>query len=130
MPILYHYKREVAEIDAFFDGLFSPVWLEDYSEEQDALLKFFEKDRTEINLKPYIRMLRVGDDCLHFFKPMKAVGKKIYACLKDEPIMSDVTDDTTIQTYWSKQNYGVSADESWKPVLELLASVKKDYKNK
>ena len=127
---LLDYKREVAEIEAFFDGLFSPVWLEDYTDEQDALLKFFEKDRTEINLKPYIRMLRVGDDCLHFFKPMKAVGKKIYACLKDEPIMSDVTDDTTIQTYWSKQNYGVSADESWKPVLGLLAAVKKDYKNK
>ena len=44
--------------------------------------------------------------------------------------MSDVTDDTTIQTYWSKQNYGVSADESWKSVLELLAAVKNDYKNK
>ena len=117
-------------MDAFFDGLFSPVWLEEYSEEQDALLKFFEKDRTDINLKPYIRMLRVADDCLHFFKPTKAYGKKVYACLKDEPIMSDVTDDTTIQTYWSKQNYGVSADESWKSVLELLAAVKKDYKNK
>ena len=72
-------------------------------------------------------MLRVADDCLHFFKPAKAYGKKVYACLKDEPIMGDVTDPDTLQTYWSKQNYGVTADESWKPVLRLLDAVKKEY---
>ena len=125
---LLDYKRTTDEIDAFFNNLFSPVWLDDYTEEQDALLKFFEKDRTEINLKPYIRMLRVADDCMHFFKHTNSYGKKIYACLKDEPIMSDVTDDTTIQSYWSKQNYGVTADYSWEQVIKLVAAVKKGYK--
>ncbi len=123
------YKRTTDEIDAFFDSLFSPKWLDDYTKAQDDLLKLFEKDRTEINLKPYVRMLRVADDSLKFFKRTKAYGKKIYACLKDEAIMSDVSDENTIQSYWSKQGYGINTEENWEQVVKLIDAVRKDYMN-
>ena len=125
---LLDYNRKVEEIDAFFDRLFSPVWLGEYNEAQDALLRLFEKEREEIHLKPYIRMLRVADDSLKFFRRTSSYGKKIYTCLKDNPIMGDVTDADSVQSYWSKQNYGVSADYSWESVLPLLEALKKDYK--
>ena len=126
---LLDYKRTTSEIDAFFERLFSPVWLEDYSEAQDDLLKLFEKGRDEINLKPYIRMLRAADDVLKFFKPTKAVGKKVYNCLKDEDIMSDITEDKTIQSYWSKQVYR-AREESWEVAMDLVRAVEKEYNNK
>lgn len=121
-------KREVNELDDFFARLFSPDWLEKYSKPQSDLLHLFEKDRTEINLKPYVRMLRCANDVLSVFKPGKAVGKKIYACLKDEAIMNDVTDDNTIQTYYTKQGYGVNTEYNWKQAIRLVAAVKEEYK--
>lgn len=121
------YHRTTDEIDAFFDGLFSSKWLDDYSEAQDDLLKLFEKGRSEIQLKPYVRMLRAANDSLEFFKSTKAYGKKIYACLKDEPIMDDVTDADTIQAYWSKQGYGVNTDYNWEQAIKLVDAVKKEY---
>ncbi len=126
---LLDYHRKVEEIDAFFERLFSPVWLEEYADAQDTLLKLFEKKRDEINLKPYIRMLRVANDSLKFFKPTKGYGKKIYTCLKEEPVMEDVTDADTIQSYWSKQGYGVNTEEGWTPAITLIDVVKKEYRN-
>lgn len=122
------YHRTTDEIDAFFDCLFSSKWLDDYSEAQDDLLKLFEKGRTEIQLKPYVRMLRAANDSLEFFKSAKAYGKKIYACLKDEPIMGDVTDADTVQTYWSKQGYGDTFDYKWENAVDLVDVIKKEYK--
>lgn len=124
---LLDYKREVKELDGFFARLFSPDWLEDYSKAQSDLLHLFEKDRNEINLKPYVRMLRCANDALHLFKRTTAIGKKIYACLKEEDIMADVTDDATIQTYYSKQGYGVNTEENWSQAIKLVAAVKKEY---
>ena len=126
---LLDYNRKVDEIDAFFDRLFSPEWLENYAKAQDDLLQLFEKGRDQINLKPYVRMLRVAQDCLHPFKNTTSLGKKIYLCLKDEPIMADVTDGETIQSYYSKQGYGVNTDYSWEHAIKLLDAVKKEYKN-
>lgn len=121
---------KVLKSDAFFDCLFSPKWLKDYGKAQDELLKLFEKGRDQIQLKPYVRMLRVAQDSLSVFKPTKALGKKIYICLKGEPIMADVTDGETIQTYYSKQGYGVTMDYSWENPIKLLAAVKQEYKDK
>ena len=128
---LMDYKHTTDEIDAFFECLFSAQWLDEYTKAQDDLLKLFEKDRTEINLKPYVRMLRVANDSLAFFKHTTSYGKKVYSCLKDEPIMCDVTDGDTIQSYWSKQGYGVgpTIEESWKHAIKLVDAVKKGYKN-
>lgn len=128
---LLDYKYTTDTIDTFFDNLFAARWLDEYTKAQDDLLRLFEKDRTAIHLKPYVRMLRVANDTLAFFKPAKALGKKIYACLKDEPIMSDVTDDATIQSYWSKQGYGVITDKnSWAQAIKLVDAVKKEYNTK
>ena len=132
LSTLLDYKREVSELDAFFDGLFSPRWLENYAKAQGDLLLLFEKGRDRIHLKPYVRMLRVANDSLAFFKHTTSYGKKIYTCLKDEPIMSEVTDAETIQSYWSKQGYGVepTMEESWREAIKLVEAVKKEYKNK
>lgn len=130
LTTLLDYGRTVDELDAFFDCLFSPKWLKDYGKAQDELLKLFEKGRDQIQLKPYVRMLRVAQDSLSVFKPTKALGKKIYICLKEEPIMADVTDGETIQTYYSKQGYGVTMDYSWENAIKLLAAVKQEYKDK
>ena len=130
LSALLDHNRATGEIDAFFDRLFSPEWLEDHAAAQDALLQLFEKDRTAIHLKPYVRMLRVAQDCLHLFKNTTGYGKKIYACLKDEPIMADITDAESVQSYWSKQGYGVNTDYGWQPVIPLLDAVKKEYMNK
>lgn len=125
---LLDYKREEKELDDFFARLFSPDWLEDYSKAQDDLLRLFEKDYNTINLKAYVRMLRCANDVLSVFKPTKTTGKKIYACLKDEAIMNDVTDDNTIQTYYTKQGYGVNTEMNWQHAIKLVAVVKKEYK--
>ena len=130
LSALLDYKRTTDELDAFFDRLFSPEWLEDYAAAQDNLLEHFEKGRNEIQLKPYVRMLRVAQDCLHLFKKTTSPGKKIYTCLNDEPLLADVTDGGTIQSYWSKQGYGVNTDYGWQPVIPLLDAVKKEYMNK
>lgn len=130
LSALLDHNRATGEIDAFFDRLFSPDWQKDYAEAQNNLLQHFEKGRNEIHLKPYVRMLRMAQDCLHFFKNTTSYGKKIYNCLKDEPIMADITDAESVQSYWSKQNYGVSADFGWKPAIPLLDAVKKEYMNK
>ena len=123
-------KHTIAEIDAFYDGLFSSKWLDEYTQEQDELLQLFEKDRTEIHLKPYVRMVRVAADCTQCFKPATGYGKKMYLCLKGEAIMSEVTDDNTLQSYWSKQGYGVNMDFNWKRAIKLVDAVKKEYQNK
>ena len=103
--------------------------MENYSYAQDDLLKLFEKDRDQINLKSYIRMLRVADDSLHVFKRVTALGKRIYTCLKDESLMEDITDGNTIQTYYSKQGYKVN-EESWKQAIKLIEAIEKQYKDK
>lgn len=130
LAALLDYQRTIGELDAFFDHLFSPAWQEGYTTAQGNLLQHFEKGRNEIHLKPYVRMLRVAQDCLHLFKNTTSLGKKIYTCLKDEPLLADVTDGDTVQSYWSKQGYGVNTDFSWKQVIPLLDAVKKEYKNK
>ena len=127
---LLDYKREVSELDAFFSRLFSSEWQKDYAKAQDDLLQLFEKGRDQIHLKPYVRMLRVAQDCLQPFRNTTSLGKKIYACLKGEPIMADVTDADTIQSYYSKQGYGVNTDYSWEQAVKLLAAVKEEYKKR
>ncbi len=44
--------------------------------------------------------------------------------------MADVTDDETIQTYYSKQGYGVTMDYGWENPIKLLAVVKQEYKDR
>lgn len=44
--------------------------------------------------------------------------------------MSEVTDDNTLQSYWSKQGYGVNMDFNWKRAIKLVDAVKKEYQNK
>lgn len=139
LNIVYHYNsllsslidcdHDVTELNYFFACLFSSEWLENYSYAQDDLLKLFEKDRDQINLKSYIRMLRVADDSLHVFKRVTALGKRIYTCLKDESLMEDITDGNTIQTYYSKQGYKVN-EESWKQAIKLIEAIEKQYKDK
>ena len=130
LSALVDFNHSTDEIDTFFNSFFAAHWQNEYSQAQDDLLHLFEKDRTEVNLKSYIRMLRVAADCLHVFKPTKALGKKIYGCLKDETIMSDVKDDATIQSYWSKQGYGVTTEENWTQAIRLIDAVKKEYSKK
>ncbi len=127
LTALIDYGRTIDELNTFFERLFSPDWLKDYGKAQDDLLKLFEKGRDAINLKPYIRMLRKANDSLNIFKPGKSMGKKIYACLRDEAIMADVTDGGTIQSYYSKS---FNWDENWENAIPLVDTIVKEYKNK
>lgn len=126
---LVDYNRETTELNEFFKYLFSTEWMEYYGSAQDELLKLFEKDRDQISLKAYIRILRVADDSLHVFKRTTALGKKIYACLKGDSLLKDVTDENTIQTYYSKQGYRMN-EENWKQAINLIIAVEKTYKDK
>lgn len=76
LSTLLDYGHTVDVLDAFFDCLFSPKWLKDYGKAQDELLKLFEKGREQIQLKPYVRMLRIAHDSLSVFKPIKALERR------------------------------------------------------
>lgn len=122
---LLNYKREVSEIDAFFESLFSPRWREDYGKGQDELLGLFEKRLDGIKLEPYIHMLREAQNTLEVFKKETALGRKVFNCLEGTDIVFDATEDT-VYSYFSKVDYKNTG--KWKKTIELVDAVEKDYK--
>lgn len=122
---LLDYKREVSEIDVFFDRLFSPKWREDYGKGQDELLGLFEKGLDGIKLEPYIHMLREAQNTLEVFKKETALGKKIFHRLEGTDIVYDANEDT-VYSYFSKVDYKNTT--KWENAIELVEAVEKDYK--
>ena len=119
-------NRQPAELDAFFDRLFSPQWLDEYPKAQDQLLKNFEADIEQIKLKTYIQVLRYAFDSLHILAHTTAPGKQIHACLKAEAIVSDVTEGS-VQDYYSKSDF--KSEDHWKQAIRLVEAVVGELKN-
>ena len=124
---LLDYKRESKEIDAFYQRLFSPEMMEAHPKGQRDLLKLFEKVGNEINLKPYIQVLRMAVDALHILKKSTSQGKQVFQCLKGEGFVRDLSEDT-VQTYFSKTDY--KHTDNWKHAIKLVEAVAKEYQNK
>ena len=124
---LMAYGHKTAEIDAFFERLFSAELRADYGKGQDQLLELFEKDRDKIKLKPYVQLLRVASDTLQPFQKKTKFGNEIYACLQGEDILADVTTGQTIIDYWGKTEY--KTDENWKHAIKLVEAVVKEISN-
>lgn len=122
---LLNYKREVSEIDTFYECLFSPKWREDYGKGQDELLGLFEKGLDGIKLEPYIHMLREAQNTLEVFKKETALGKKIFNCLAGTDIVDDANEDT-VYSYFSKVDY--KNTDKWKKAIELVEAVEAGYK--
>ena len=125
LTTLLDYNREVSEIDAFFDRLFSPKWREKYGKGQDELLGLFEKGLDGIKLEPYIHMLREAQNTLEVFKKETALGRKIFTCLERTNIVYDANEDT-VYSYFSKVDY--KNTPKWKKAIQLIEAVEKDYK--
>lgn len=122
---LLNYKREVSEIDAFFENLFSPKWRENHGKGQDELLGLFEKGLDGIKLEPYIHMLREAQNTLEVLKKETALGKKIFNCLEGTDIVFDANEDT-VYSYFSKVDY--KNTDKWKNAIELVEAVEAEYK--
>ena len=122
---LLNYKREMSEIDAFFECVFSPKWRENYGKGQDELLGLFEKGLDGIKLEPYIHMLREAQNTLEVFKKETALGKKIFSCLEGTDIVDDANEDT-VYSYFSKVDY--KGTDKWKKAIMLVEAVEKEYK--
>ena len=122
---LLNYKREVSEIDTFYECLFSPKWREDYGKGQDDLLGLFEKGLDGIKLEPYIHMRREAQNTLEVFKKETALGKKIFNCLAGTDIVDDANEDT-VYSYFSKVDY--KNTDKWKKAIELVEAVEAGYK--
>ncbi|WP_143010120.1 hypothetical protein [Prevotella communis] len=122
---LLEFKREVSEIDAFFDSLFSPMWREEYGKGQDELLGLFEKGLNGIKLEPYVHMLREAQNTLEVFKRETALGRKIFKCLEGTDIVYDANEDT-VYSYFSKVDYKNTV--KWKKAIALVEAVEKEYK--
>lgn len=118
-------KREVSQIDDFFECLFSPKWREEYGKGQDDLLGLFEKGLDGIKLEPYIHMLREAQNTLEVFKKETALGRKIFNCLEGTDIVFDANEDT-VYSYFSKVDY--KNTEKWKKTIDLIKAVEKEYK--
>lgn len=125
---LFAYGHTTAELDAFFERLFSAELRVGYGKGQDQLLNLFEKDRDKIKLKPYVQLLRVASDTLKPFQHKVKFGNEIYACLQGEDILADVTTGQTIIDYWGKTEY--KSDDNWKHAIILVDAVVEEYKNK
>ena len=125
LTTLLDYKREVSQIDDFFECLFSPKWREEYGKGQDDLLSLFEKGLDGIKLEPYIHMLREAQNTLEVFKRETALGKRIFHCLEGTDIVFDANEDT-VYSYFSKVDYKNTT--KWKEAIELVEAVGKDYK--
>jgi len=120
-------NRQSAELDAFFDRLFSPLWLDVYPKAQDQLLKNFEADIENIKLKTYTQVIRYAIDTLHILAHTTAPGKQIHACLKAEDIVKGVSE-SSVQDYYSKTDY--KSEDNWKYAIRLVEAVADEYKNK
>lgn len=116
--------QKIDLLDAFFERLFSPEWIETYSEAQEELLSLFEKGRNEIKLEPYVHLLRMANDSLHVFEKKTALGKKIYYCLEGEAIVNDANADT-VNSYYSKTGY--KSDYAWKKAIHLVDAVANEF---
>ena len=128
LTTLLAYGHTVAELDAFFERLFSAELRSDYGKGQDQLLELFEKDRDKIKLKPYVQLLRVASDTLKPFQHKTKFGNEIYACLQGEYILADVTTGQTLVDYWGKTEY--KTEDNWKYAIKLVNTVAEGYKNK
>lgn len=124
---LLAHGHTVAELDAFFERLFSAELRADYGKGQDQLLELFEKDRDKIKLKPYVQLLRVASDTLKPFQHKTKFGNGIYACLQGEDILADVTTGQTLVDYWGKTEY--KTDDNWKHAIKLVEAVTEEYKH-
>lgn len=125
LATLMAYGHTTAELDAFFERLFSAELRADYGKGQDQLLDLFEKDRDKIKLKPYVQLLRVASDTLKPFQHKTKFGNEIYACLQGEDILADVTTGQTIIDYWGKTEY--KTDDNWKHAIKLVNAVEEEY---
>lgn len=128
LATLMAYGHTVAELDAFFERLFSAELRAEYGKGQDQLLELFEKDRDKIKLKPYVQLLRVASDTLKPFQHKTKFGNEIYTCLQGADILADVTTGQTIIDYWGKTEY--KTDDNWKHAIKLVNAVEEEYKNK
>ena len=127
LATLIAYGHTVAELDAFFERLFSAELRADYGKGQDQLLELFEKDRDKIKLKPYVQLLRVASDAIKVFQHKTKFGNEIYTCLQGEDILSDITTGQTIIDYWGKTEY--KTDDNWKHAIKLVEAVTKEHNN-
>ena len=128
LATLLAYGHTTAELDAFFERLFSAELRADYGKGQDQLLELFEKDRDKIKLKPYVQLLRVASDTLKPFQHKAKFGNEIYTCLQGEDILADVTTGQTIIDYWGKTEY--KTEPAWNKAIKLIEAVTEEYKNK
>lgn len=119
--------HKTAELDAFFERLFSAELRADYGKGQDQLLDLFEKDRDKIKLKPYVQLLRVASDSLKLFQKKSKFGNEIYALLQGEEILTGVTTGQTITDYWGKTDY--KSEPAWKEAIKLVNTVSEGYRN-
>ena len=126
LSTMMSYGHTTEEIDAFFTRLFSPEWREDYGEEQDRLLTLLENGHDAIKLNNYVRLLREAMDTLQLLSNTIAPGKQIHRCLKDEPLLSGISEDT-VNTYYTKSTYKTQ-DDTWKITIKLVNAVEKEYK--
>ena len=128
LTTLIAYGHSTAELDAFFERLFSADLRAGYGKGQDQLLDLFEKDRDKIKLKPYVQLLRVASDTLKLFQHKTKFGNEIYTCLQGEDILSDITTSQTIIDYWGKTDY--KSEDNWKHAINLVNAVEEEYKKK
>ena len=54
------------------------------------------------------------------------MGKAIFQCLKDEPVVADANEDT-VHTYYTKSGY--KSETKWRKVIRLVDSVELEYKD-
>ena len=124
---LIAHGHNTAELDNFFERLFSADLRAEYGKGQDQLLELFEKDRDKIKLKPYVQLLRVASDTLNLFQKKTKFGNEIYACLQGEDLLADVTTGQTIIDYWGKTDY--KTEDNWKHAICLVNAVSQEYNN-
>lgn len=124
-PLMAH-GRQTAELDVFFERLFSVELRADYGKGQDQLLDLFVKGLGHIKLKPYVQLLRVASDTLKPFQHKTKFGGEIYNCLQGEDILTDITTAQTLNDYWGQTSY--KSDDNWKHAIKLVEAVAEEYK--
>lgn len=121
-PLLAH-GQQAADLNSFFDRLFSPELTEAYGQAQGDLLSMLEKGRDGIKLEPYVHLLREAYN-LHILGKKTGLGKEIYSCLSGEDIVQDVGSDT-VNTYFTKTGY--RSDTNWKRIIRLIDAISETY---
>lgn len=120
---LLDHGQTTANLNAFFERLFSPELSEEYGDAQADLLTLLEKGHDSIRLEPYVHQLREAHNHLRVFARRPALGQEIYRCLEGAAIVQDANGDT-VNSYFSKTGY--KGDASWKRAIRLVEAVTKD----